>query len=210
MSAHPLGCIGPNAITRIAQAMRGHYGEAATRALFGRAALADALEHPPTTPVDEAQVRALHAALREALSATEAQGIAREAGRLTAEYLLARRIPKLAQTLLRHLPTGLAEHLLLKAVAKNAWTFAGSGVFSYRIGTPTIVEIQDNPVCRGITTDGPGCAYHAATFEHLWRMLIDRGTQVVETACCACGAETCRFEIRRPSTLNGAQQINHD
>ena len=191
------GRIGPNAITRVAQALRDEVGDAATRAVFARAALLERLDAPPLDRVDEAEVRRLHVALRGALDPPQAERIAREAGRLTGDYLLAHRIPRPAQAVLARLPAALAERLLLGAVARHAWTFAGSGRFAARAGSPTVVEIADNPVCRGLVAQGPSCAYHAATFERLWCALVDRSCHVVETACCACGAPACRFELRR-------------
>ncbi len=191
------GRIGPNAITRVAQALRDEVGDPATRAIFARAALQERLDAPPLDMVDELEVRRLHVALRGALDAPRAERIARQAGRLTGDYLLANRIPRPAQAVLARLPAALAERLLLRAVSRHAWTFAGSGRFAARAGAPTVVEIADNPVCRGVAADAPACAYHAATFERLWRVLVDPSCRVVETACCASGAPACRFELRR-------------
>jgi divinyl protochlorophyllide a 8-vinyl-reductase len=99
---------------------------------------------------------------------------------------------------LKRLPAALAERALLAAVGRHAWTFAGSGRFASRPGTPTVVEIADNPLCRGVSAEAPACDHHAATFERLWRALASPRARVVETACCACGAPACRFELRRP------------
>jgi divinyl protochlorophyllide a 8-vinyl-reductase len=193
---HGHGRIGPNAVTRVAQALRVEIGEPATRAVFEHAALLEALDAPPEDPVDEVEVRRLHVALRDALDPPRVERIAREAGRLTGDYLLAKRIPAPAQAVLKRLPAAIAERLLLGAVARHAWTFAGSGRFAVRAGHPMAVEIADNPVCRGVSADAPGCVYHAATFERLWRTLVSPHARVVETACCACGAPACRFELR--------------
>ncbi len=191
------GRIGPNAITRVAQALRDEVGEPATRAVFARAALDDRLDAPPTDMVDEVEVRRLHLALRDAVGPERAARVAREAGRLTGDYLLAHRIPGPAQAVLKRLPAALAERALLAAVGRHAWTFAGSGRFASAPGRPTVVEIADNPLCRGVSVDAPACHYHAATFERLWRALVSPQVRVVETACCACGAPACRFELRR-------------
>jgi len=42
----------------------------------------------------------------------------------------------------------------------------------------------------------PGCDFYAATFERLFRVLVHADARVVETACEACGAAECRFEVR--------------
>ena len=193
---HPThGRIGPNAITRIAQALREEIGDAATRAVFARAALDAYLDTPPLERVDEAEVRRLHGVMGEAIGTVRAAGVAREAGTLTGDYLLAKRIPAPAQAVLRRLPAALAERLLLAAVGRHAWTFAGSGRFAATPGAPSVVEIADNPLCRGVVADAPACHYHAATFERLWRTLVSPSVRVVETACCACGAPACRFVL---------------
>ncbi len=45
--------IGPNAVTRVAEALRAHAGDAATAALFGRAGLAAYIARPPEAMVPE-------------------------------------------------------------------------------------------------------------------------------------------------------------
>ena len=47
----------------------------------------------------------------------------------TGDYLLAHRIPKPVQALLKRLPAPLAARVLLAAITRHAWTFAGSGRF---------------------------------------------------------------------------------
>jgi divinyl protochlorophyllide a 8-vinyl-reductase len=165
--------------------------------VFTRAALEERLDRPPESMVDEAEVRRLYAALRDALGPVRAERIAAEAGRLTGDYLLAHRIPGAAQAVLKRLPAALAERLLLAAVGRHAWTFAGSGRFAATAGAPTVVENADNPLCRGVSADAPACHYHAATFERLWRELVSPRVRVVETTCCSGGAPACRFELRR-------------
>jgi divinyl protochlorophyllide a 8-vinyl-reductase len=194
------GRIGPNAITRLAEAMPGRVGASVTREVFARAGLVHHLLAPPQQMVDETEVRRLHGALRETVGEATALGLAREAGTLTARYLLAHRIPGPVQLLLKVLPARLAARVLLTAIARHAWTFAGSGVFSHQCrwtGQPqATLRIQHNPLCRDLATDTPACVYYAATFEHLFAHLVHRHTTVTEVACEACGAEACEFEVR--------------
>jgi divinyl protochlorophyllide a 8-vinyl-reductase len=42
-----------------------------------------------------------------------------------------------------------------KAIARHAWTFAGSGRF--RVVAPLVFEIADNPIVRGEVSDVPLC-----------------------------------------------------
>lgn len=190
------GRIGPNAIIQLGLALPGLVGADATRALFAHAGLAHYLGAPPERMVDEQEVRRLHGLLREHFGAAQAGAAAREAGRRTGDYLLAHRIPKPVQALLKQLPAGWAARVLLAAISRNAWTFVGSGRFEARAGRPVQLAIRGNPLCVGLQADAPACDFYAATFERLFRVLVQRDARVVEVACEACGADACRFEIR--------------
>jgi divinyl protochlorophyllide a 8-vinyl-reductase len=193
------GLIGPNAITRIRQVLPAWRGTAFAESVFERAGLLQHWRRPPEQMVREDEVRALHAALREVMPADEAAAVARAAGRATADYLLGHRIPKPVQRLLKLLPAGLAARVLVAAIQRHAWTFAGSGRFSAvlpRGGRPLVLEIRDNPLCRGLRAGVPVCDYYAATFERLFQVLVQGDTHVRETACEACGDDACRFELR--------------
>ena len=188
--------IGPNAITRVAEVLRAQRGEAAAATLFGAAGLLPYLAAPPQAMVDEAEVAALHRVLHQQLGTEAAREVARRAGERTADYLLAHRIPKPAQAVLKRLPAPLAARMLLKAIGGHAWTFAGSGQFSATAGTPVVLEIRGNPMCRGLHLQAPGCDFYAATFERLFRVLVHPAARAVETHCEACGDDRCRFELR--------------
>jgi divinyl protochlorophyllide a 8-vinyl-reductase len=139
------GRIGPNAITRVAEVLRARVGTGATSTLFEHAGLSGYLLQPPQSMVDEAEVRRLHGVLREDLGDEQARAVARDAGLRTAEYLLAHRIPRPVQRLLKFLPAALAARVLLAAISRNAWTFAGSGKFSARVGQPVVLTLRNNP-----------------------------------------------------------------
>jgi len=190
------GRIGPNAITRVGEVLRLRMGDAATASLFGLAGMADYLVQPPQQMVDEAEVTRLHRALRESIGTSAADAIAREAGTRTGDYLLAHRIPRAVQALLVRLPAPLAARVLLAAIRRHAWTFAGSGVFQATAGRPVVLTIRGNPMCRGATLPAPSCGFYAATFERLFRVLVHRDARVIETDCEACGGAECRFEVR--------------
>jgi len=193
------GRIGPNAITRVAEVLRERLGADALARLFGLAGLAGLaayVDQPPQAMVDEAEVTQLHAVLRASLGAAAAARVAREAGTRTGDYLLAHRIPKPVQALLKVMLAPLAARVLLGAITRHAWTFAGSGAFTAVPGRPVKLTIRDNPMCRGLTSDVPACDFYAATFERLFRVLVHPRATVVETACEACGDDACRFELR--------------
>ena len=193
------GRIGPNAITRVAEVLPVRVGRTTTAQVFEAAGLAHYLHEPPQAMVDETEVRRLHGVLRATLGDAEARAVARAAGTRTADYLLAHRIPRPVQRLLKLLPAPLAARVLLAAITRHAWTFAGSGQFSarcaWRQGPPVVLTIRGNPLCKGLATAAPACDYYAATFERLFRVLVQAHSQVREVACEACGDRECRFEI---------------
>jgi divinyl protochlorophyllide a 8-vinyl-reductase len=171
-------------------------GTAGTQALFEAAGLSAYWRAPPQDMVDEADVARLHAVLRQRLGAAVAGQVARRAGERTADYLLAHRIPKPVQALLKALPAPLAARLLLAAIRRNAWTFAGSGDFRATAGRPCVLTIHNNPLCRGAMADSPACDFYAATFERLFQVLVHRQATATEMACEARGDPICRFELR--------------
>ncbi len=191
----PSARIGPNAVTRVAEALTARDGPGACRTVFEAAGLAHHLDAPPTAMVDEADVAALHRALFDVLGAEEAAEVAWEAGRLTGLYLLAHRIPRPAQAILRHLRRPLAARILLKAIARHAWTFAGSGTFAHGFDPGLWLRLDGSPVCRDIRTEAPACHYFAATFETVLAAMLGPRTRVVETDCAAAGAAACVFRV---------------
>ncbi len=188
--------IGPNAVTRLAEAIAADMGEERLAAVFKAAGQTRHLTAPPDAMVDEMDVAALHLALRRTCGPDRAARIAADAGRRTGDYLLARRIPIAAQRVLRRLPRRLAATVLARAIARHAWTFTGSGRFAHRQTREGLeLRIEGGPVCRLIEADEPVCAYYAATFERVFGAMLGPATRVVETACEAAGADACRFRL---------------
>ena len=189
------GRIGPNAIIRVAETLRDVLGEETTRLIFARAHLEPHLAHPPAGMVPEEDVGALQTALFDGLEESEARKIAFEAGLRTGDYLLANRIPKPAQAVLKVLPPFLASRVLLAVIKKHSWTFAGTGDFRVANGRPVIVSVKGCPLCRGRHGAHPQCDYYAGTFQRLFEVLVSRNTSVRETSCEATGGSSCAFEI---------------
>jgi divinyl protochlorophyllide a 8-vinyl-reductase len=189
------GRVGPNAITRVAEALRAHRGERVCREVFAAAGLSRHLDVPPTRMVPEEDVAALQQALRAALGDAHAARVSREAGKLTGDYLLAHRIPRPVQWLLRALPAGIAARLLLATITRHAWTFAGSGVMRAEPGNPSRVTITGCPLCLGQHADHPLCELYAVTLERLFTRLVHPETVVREVSCEGMGAAACVFLI---------------
>jgi divinyl protochlorophyllide a 8-vinyl-reductase len=148
--------------------------------------------------VEEDPVARLHKSVRAHLPDEEARGLLTDAGARTAAYILANRIPRVFRLALPLLPTGLSARLLLKAITRHSWTFAGSGHFSGRTGAGLVVRIDDNPLCRGEHSAHPVCHWHAAVFTGLFARLVAPQARCIEFACCATGDEACRFVIDWP------------
>lgn len=191
--------IGPNAILQTVAALRDRHGAAFAHALLA-ASTGRTPASLPDAMVDEREVQALVQAVHETCGAPGGAAILADAGRRTGDYLLAHRIPRPAQRIIRLLPRSLALRVLLGAMARNAWTFAGSGRFAYRVAAGgATLAVEACPMCRGLHAAAPACAFYAATFERLVRVLVDDRLRVRETACAAAGAAdgACRFAIAR-------------
>jgi divinyl protochlorophyllide a 8-vinyl-reductase len=204
---HQGGVIGPNAILRLREALDADRGPDATEALFIAAGQAPLHRAPLTDMVDERAVARLHDALRGQHGLATATRIARRAGDLTADYLLAHRIPAIARWVLPWLPSRMSSRALVRAMLRHAWTFAGSGrveavwpaAAKSRHRDPPALRLEllihECPLCRGARVDGMACEYYAATFERLFRRLVSPATFVREVDCVAAGGESCRFAV---------------
>jgi divinyl protochlorophyllide a 8-vinyl-reductase len=188
--------IGPNAITRVAEALRERVGEADTVRVFVEAGLDAYLPAMPVAMVDEAEVVRLHRALRTAFGADGARAISRDAGTRTGDYLLAHRIPVPVKVLLRLLPAAIAARGLVRAIERNRWTFCGSARLATRQGPPVQFILAGCALCRDAHGDDMMCDYYAATFERLFRTLVAGNAVVTETECEATGGGACVFEVR--------------
>jgi divinyl protochlorophyllide a 8-vinyl-reductase len=103
---------------------------------------------------------------------------------------MANRIPAFARGLLRVLPPRAAARLLLTAIQRHAWTFAGSGRCRVnKEGKTAVLDIEHNPLAT------PGCAWHAGVLETLFQRLVSQETTLRHTACEARNGDRCRFEM---------------
>lgn len=125
-SEPPAALIGPNAILQALPVMERMLGASESAHILQEARIATLPDGESMIP--EADAMRLHHAL-SMRDPFEAIDIAREAGHGTADYIIANRIPHIAAKILRWLPARLAAPLLMKAIARHAWTFIGSGRF---------------------------------------------------------------------------------
>lgn len=183
------GRIGPNAVLQLIDALHNHGGSALADRIFGEAELSSILASPPDEMVDECIPARLFFTLWAVLPDHEAQSIAEDAGHRTADYIVANRIPGPVRHLLDLSPPWLATRVLLAAIEKHAWTFAGSGSCKTRSKPTAMIAIRNNPLTM------PGCCWHTAVLERLFRRLVSPQTQVEHTDCCRLGGQACCFEL---------------
>lgn len=199
---HAKGLIGPNAVLQLLPVLE----QAGGAAFRDQVMAAAGIFVPPSGMglMPQAPAARMHQALR-ALEPEMAPSLAWAAGERTAQYILAHRIPKAAQLVLRALPARFAGPVLSRAIAKNAWTFAGTGVFA--VTGPLQFQIADNPIVAGESSATPLCHWHCAVFETLFRTLVDPDLRCHEPSCCAMGAKACRFVLEREAGLSKFQNF---
>lgn len=195
------GVIGPNAVIQLAAALKRLEGRNAAEHIFANAGYSRLLDTPPDEMVDEAIPAKLYRSLYALLPRDRAHRVALESGRLTADYVMANRIPFLVRALLRLLPASLSGPLLLTAIKKNAWTFIGSGTCQFSMKHPYTIEIENNPLKM------PDCQWHAAVFERLFRCLVASDMTVSHPKCVSHGDASCQFILGRD--LKGKTRKNY-
>ncbi len=180
--------IGPNSIIQTVAALESKYGKAEAEAILARAGHKHLIGNLPSEMTEESKFHALVQALDKELGEKIMVHILNDSGQRTAAYLLRVRIPGLFQKLLKPLPPGLAFKILIFAISKNAWTFAGSGDFSYTTGkTP---EITVKVTCPTIPVVGN---FYLGTFTRLLRELVSHDTKIESSITGESGAITCRY-----------------
>lgn len=192
--APPPSVIGPNAVLQLQAALETRFARAGAEQIFSAAGHERLLRTPPREMVDEAIPAALFRALWRELPARDASSIAHDAGQRTGNYILANRIPSPAKWVLKALPARYAAPLLLQAIRKNAWTFAGSGTCTVETGSPTTINIAANPLSM------PGCVWHIGVFQQLFRALVHPRTQIAHADRIGADRRICRFEIAWPGS----------
>lgn len=182
--------IGPNAILQLVAVLDRRTGQPYRDRIMTRAGVE--VPPPDSGMIPETSAARVHSALRRTLPLS-ADLLLREAGTATADYILTHRIPPIARLIIRLLPAAWGARLLSRAIARHAWTFAGSGGFRVLPGRPLVFELTDNPLRD---PDGASCHWHAAVFQRLFQRLVWPAAHVRELSCQASGAPMCRFEIR--------------
>ncbi len=180
--------IGPNSIIQTVGALESAYGKSRADEILTNAGQGHWIGNLPSEMTDESKFHALVTALQKEIGETATAGILKESGERTAKYLLRVRIPGPFQKIVKLLPPGLAFRVLLFAISKNAWTFAGSGEFDYSSKpSPNInvkVTFPSEPVVGN---------FYLGTFIALLRELVNPNTSIRENIRKESGAIVCRY-----------------
>lgn len=163
--AEPL--IGPNAVLKTVEVMEERLGHAKTAAILADAQISRLPSGDHMIPEVEALRLHRWLALHDPMGALV---IAEEAGTRTADYIVARRIPRAAGRLLRRLPARAAAPLLMAAIRKHAWTFVGAGGFAAADAWHFTI---DRSVARDTLPPSESLfVWYAAVFTRLYRELV--------------------------------------
>ena len=194
------GKIGPNALIQTVHVLQAQASPDEVAAVLHACGLERLLTEMPSTMVDEQEFFDLADTLAAQRGATETQAILREAGRLTGDYLLAHRIPRPFQRLLHLMPRRAAMKLLMTAIRKHAWTFVGSGDFTYTLGRRPQLTIA----CSSNVTSAV-CGFYGGTFERLFQTLVDAEAQVEMITTPPIVRTYCVYRVLYGPQANGPQ-----
>lgn len=186
------GRIGPNVIIQTALTLRDRLGPDVATRLLTRSTSYGLLDLPQEM-VEETKANALVRAVHETYGLPFARDVMAESGRRTGDYLLAHRIPKPAQWLLPLLPRAMVLRVLLAAISKHSWTFAGSAQVQITPGDPVEISLRHCPLCAGQRASEPMCDFYAGTFGRLAQAFLGPKGWAEEVACEARGDSACRF-----------------
>ena len=178
--------IGPNSIIQTVAALEAKYGKTKAETILRKIGQGYIIGNLPTEMVEESKFHSLVTALLKEIGDAPTAAILKESGERTARYLLKVRIPGIFQKFLKLLPARPAFKLFLFAISKNAWTFAGSGEFSYTMNRPAEITVRvtypTNPVVGN---------FYLGTFTALLQELVNPKTKIKadirkESGCIRC------------------------
>jgi divinyl protochlorophyllide a 8-vinyl-reductase len=186
--------IGPNSIIQTYNALSIRFGEEHARLIFKNAGHDRYLNNMPTAMVNEAEFHALVRAIWEEVGEHDTSEILKDAGQRTAAYLLKHRIPGLFQSLVKLLPKRMGMKLLFFAISKNAWTFAGSGTFSFKIRDLIQIHVKVSFPSKPVVA-----YFYGGTFYGLLHTLIDPNVDVAISKCLKKDEIDCFYNVKLQS-----------
>ncbi len=180
--------IGPNSIIQTVAALEAMFGGKEAEAILTRAGQGHWIGNLPSEMTDESKFHALARALLKEIGEQKTATILEDSGRRTAAYLLRVRIPGFFQKILKPLPPGPAFRLLLFAISKNAWTFAGSGEFRYTSGKQPVISVKVTCPSQPVVGN-----FYLGTFEALLEALVNPKTTIKASIRKESGAILCTY-----------------
>ncbi len=180
--------IGPNSIIQTVAALEASFGKAEAEAILQRIGQGHWIGNLPTEMTEESKFHALVTAVEKEIGENATASILEESGQRTAKYLLRVRIPAIFQKVVKLLPPRAAFKLLLFAISKNAWTFAGSGQFSYTMSRPPEISVRVTWPSLPV-----GGNFYLGTFKALLHELVNPDTTVTPTIRKEGNSILCRY-----------------
>ncbi|MEI7788829.1 MAG: bacteriochlorophyll 4-vinyl reductase [Chlorobiaceae bacterium] len=165
--------IGPNSIIQTVAALEAKFGKKEAEALLKKIGQGHYIGNLPSEMIEESKFHAMVTALQKEIGDKVTAGILKESGERTARYLLKVRIPGIFQKLVRLLPSRPAFKLFLFAISKNAWTFAGSGEFSYIMNRPPEITVKVTYPTHPVVGN-----FYLGTFTALLQELVNPKTKI--------------------------------
>lgn len=162
--------VGPNTIIQTVEALKEFYGENRAREMLQEGQHSHLIHTMPAEMVEEQEFLTLVQMLQDHVGSEETRKLLKRSGQLTARYLLKHRIPGPFQRLVKVLPREWGLTLLLMAISGNAWTFVGSGTFSFMGGKEARIIIANRSPEQAVQPEV--CSFYAGTFEALFQTLI--------------------------------------
>ena len=194
------GRIGPNALIQTARALEARYGADEARRILRLCGMDILMEEDPQGMRDEREFLSLVTFLTKLLPSGELRAVLHDSGRRTGAYVLRHRIPGPVKLLVRPLPRGLRLRLLLEAIRRHAWTFAGSGSYQFRMGDRPLVSLRHGAPAQRVPSTEPLHAYYRGAFEELLRAMVAPTTELEETDAFGVGRrDGVDFHIRFPT-----------
>lgn len=186
--------IGPHAVIHAAEVLQESFGTLACQTVLAHARI-------DTVPSGECMIPEIEAlrlhrwmAMWDPVACFD---VAEEAARRTADYIIASRMPAPAVRLLRHLPAQLAAPLLMRAIGRHAWTFAGAGRFTphgawdFTIDRSVVDDLVRPPDTLSV--------WYAAVFTRLYQRMVDERSECSRLSTGSPNPSIFRFGIVRRS-----------
>ena len=181
--------IGPNSIIQTVAALEAKFGKKEADTILKKIGQGHFIGNLPTEMIEESKFHAMVTSLQKELGDKATAGILKESGERTARYLLKVRIPSIFQKLVKLLPSRPAFKIFLFAISKNAWTFAGSGEFTYSRNQPPEITVNVTFPSHPVVGN-----FYLGTFNALLQELVNPATKIKPDIRKENGSIRCHYQ----------------